>query len=232
MTPLRPAGAWFVLWAKDEEFACSVLEQRFYVEDLDALRAVLRDEDDDESFDPTMFGWELEPDGLRAVVEAFGVGEAFIDLPSVHIDGWHSIRDIPYLSHTNFELFLMLEGRKPFAQFQDVYPGDWLDVWLKPFEPHVAAGRLVQRVIDEPFEKPIRLPNGGTALGSRRVCFTLPGQEWRIDAYLLLWKIAAKTRWNDTLETLEGCLYGYEDWQIDWWLTERRRERAEAQKQD
>ena len=33
----------------------------------------------------------------------------------------------------------------------------------------------------------------------------------------------AKVGWNDTLERLEGMLYGYEDWQNDWWADYRRR---------
>jgi hypothetical protein len=38
--------------------------------------------------------------------------------------------------------------------------------------------------------------------------------------------------WNETFERLEGMLYGYEDWQIDWWiahLRELRRASGDAQ---
>ncbi len=47
----------------------------------------------------------------------------------------------------------------------------------------------------------------------------LKGEEWRIGASKLLYggfgKIGA---WNETLERLEGVLFGYDDWQNDWWM--------------
>ena len=57
-------------------------------------------------------------------------------------------------------------------------------------------------------------------LGTRRVLYALPGEQWRIDAFLLLWKTAEKAGWGEGFERLEGSLLGYEDWQndafIDW----------------
>jgi hypothetical protein len=40
--------------------------------------------------------------------------------------------------------------------------------------------------------------------------------------------VRAKGGWNDTLERLEGMLYGYEDWQNDWWADYRRQLREEG----
>jgi hypothetical protein len=56
----------------------------------------------------------------------------------------------------------------------------------------------------------------GQRIGIRRVLYALPGEEWRIDAYLLLWKTAEKSGWNERFARLEGTLLGYEDWQNDY----------------
>lgn len=61
--------------------------------------------------------------------------------------------DVPYLVHTNFELPLMLESRKPLAVFSDGYPFDWFDAYLAPFEQFVAAGMIVRRVVDTPMPR-------------------------------------------------------------------------------
>jgi hypothetical protein len=47
------------------------------------------------------------------------------------------------------------------------------------------------------------------------VLYALLGEEWRIDAYILLWDVAGKSGWNEGLERLEGRLLGYEVWQCD-----------------
>jgi hypothetical protein len=47
------------------------------------------------------------------------------------------------------------------------------------------------------------------------VLYALPGEEWRIDAYLQLWETFKKTGWTAEMEREEGTLLGYEDWQND-----------------
>ncbi len=40
----------------------------------------------------------------------------------------------------------------------------------------------------------------------------------------LIWAAAPKTGgWNETYERLEGMLFGYEDWQNDWWAEQQKR---------
>jgi hypothetical protein len=131
-----------------------------------------------------------------------------------------SIRLAPYLIHTGFELPLMLDGRKPFAKFSDVYPdpNGWLCELMGRFAPFVAAGEIICRVIDEPWPKPHRTRDGRSLLGVRQVFYTLPGEEWRVDAHQLVYEVGLKTGWNDTFERLEGRLLGYEEWQIAWWI--------------
>ena len=133
---------------------------------------------------------------------------------------------VPYMVHTNFELPLMLEGRKPLAVFGDGYPSDWFDNHLAPFEPFVAAGRIVRRIVDEPM--PHIKERRPDLDGIRHVYFALPGEEWRIDAYLLLMdSCKSGEAWTDVQERLQGSLLGYEDWQNDWWIEHLARQRED-----
>jgi hypothetical protein len=59
--------------------------------------------------------------------------------------------------------------------------------------------------------------------GFRTVYYTRLGEEWRISAWKLIKKAAAKSGWNEHFERMEGMLYGYEDWQNDWWIEHLRR---------
>jgi hypothetical protein len=43
------------------------------------------------------------------------------------------------------------------------------------------------------------------------VFYALPGQEWRIEALILLLKTAEVTGWNEGFERMERSLLGYED---------------------
>ncbi|WP_292420704.1 hypothetical protein [Mesorhizobium sp.] len=119
----------------------------------------------------------------------------------------------------------MLEGRKPLAVFHDAYPAEWLSETLARFDPFVRSGRLVRHVIDTPFTEAehARFPD---FQGWRRAFFSLPGEEWRIDAFLLLSKVFAKTGWNESLERMEGSLLGDEDWQNDWWIERKSKHRT------
>ncbi len=106
------------------------------------------------------------------------------------------------------------------AALSDVYPSlhGLYVIPEREFEPHVAAGRIIERQhIDLP-RKDARVVKGikEQQIGMRRVLYALPGERWRIDAYLLLWKIAEKSGWNEGFERLEGTLLGYEDWQNDY----------------
>jgi hypothetical protein len=214
---------WFVLQAADPVTGCPMLETRFRVSDVAKLRAIVGSSDAE---DPDFrCGYSLEPEQLAEIGRSFGAHFASGD-HEVTLVPWHSIREAPYLIHTEFELALMLDGRKPFAKFSGGYPSDGLDEQLSKFAPFVASGRLVRRDVKTPLEKPGRFPDGRRLEGILEVFFALPGEEWRIDANLLLYEVAGQEKWNDTLERYEGSLLGYEDWQNDWWIDELRRRRA------
>jgi len=112
-------------------------------------------------------------------------------------------------------------------KFSDAYPNEWFEERMNKFTPFVESGRLIRRVVKRPFDRPRGNSDGNRVDGISEVFFALPGEEWRVDAYLLLWQVAAKTKWNYSLERFEGLLLGYEDWQIDWWIEQLRKRRPE-----
>lgn len=216
---LSSAGTqWFVLQAEDPDLLYPFVEARFAVDDLDALRAILSEDARDDGDIGRLY--DLDDEEVLAIEKRFGGGLEAGGRP-VRLVPWHSIRDVPYLVHTGYELPLMLEGRKPFAKFSDGYPCEWLDSILDHFEPFVIEGRIVKRIIKELFATPRRAGNGVIFDGICKAYFALPGQEWRIDAHIHL--LEAGLKWNETLERLEGMLLGYEPWQNDWHFENRVR---------
>jgi hypothetical protein len=105
-------------------------------------------------------------------------------------------------------------------------PGDLRQEAL--FDPHVQSGLLIKRVIEHPFERPIRVRSGRVISGIRRVFFARRGEEWRIDAHLLLWDQLEHGSWNETLERLQGTLLGYTEAQNDWWIARHHHSNASA----
>ena len=61
------------------------------------------------------------------------------------------------------------------------------------------------------------------------VYVALRGEEWRIEAFILLRGVMEKPGWNEALERFEGSLLGHEDWQNDWWIEHKCRGRQEAE---
>jgi len=213
------------LEAIDWDFGCPVLETMLRVTDLEPLRAILAE---DASDDPELRAiYTLASPELHLIDKHYGVSFEPHGR-ECHLARAHSIRDVPYLVHTGYELFLMLEGVKPFAKFAVEYPaepGEFPEEAL--FEPHVRSGRLIKRVMpDEPFPKPITASSGRIFEGVRQVFYTLPGEEWRINAHNLVARQLAYGPWNDTLERLEGSLLGYTDAENDGWIARRRRMRG------
>jgi len=209
----------FVLQAIDAALGCPILEAQFSLETIEPLVAVLGD-DVREVLEGTLRKLDAsELERLSALI-----GFVFpCQYGEVRLVQWHKLRAVPYLIHTEFELALMLEGRKPFAAFGDAYPCDWFEAWMALFDPFVNEGRLIRRVIDCPFASPKCKPSSEMAEGMRQVYIALPGEEWRIDAYIEMRTTGAVSGWTEALERREGELLGYTEWQRDWWATQRRR---------
>lgn len=207
----------FVLQGFDAVTKTVCAECRVQIEDLDQLRGILASEC---AADPYLKGLYagLSPRYMQMIgtlcVPPIVPHDILTALSRPHL----AFDAIPYLIHTNFELPLMLDGRKPLAVFSDVYPSDWFDDFLAPFEPFVASGKILRRIIDTPVPALKRHHPG--LEGMRDVLFALPDQAWRIDAYVE--DILNRTRdWDDDLERRQGFLLGYEDWQNDWWIEQR-----------
>lgn len=212
----------FVLQGFDSVTETVCVEWRVRVSEVDQLRSILTP---DSSDDPDLkYPYsDLSERDMRQIGQlclppivphAIFTG---ITRPNLAFDA------IPYLVHTNFELPLMLEGRKPLAVFGDGYPSDWFDEFLAPFDPFVASGQLARRIIDTPM--PHLKKHRPDLEGVRNVLFALPGEEWRIDAYIEN-IMNQKRNWDDELERLQGSLLGYEDWQNDWWIEQRIKRRG------
>jgi hypothetical protein len=215
---MNPKPRRFVLQALDPDHGSPVLEAAFFVSEVEDLRALLADAGEDPALER---GYFLDAAELAAINQRFGV--AFDPGGrEVLLEPWHSIRDVPYLIHTGYELPLLLEGRKQLARFKEAYPPDqhWTE---EKFDRHVAEGTLHKEVTVEPFEKLIHLKDGQVVEGTRTVYYTRKGEEWRIPASKLVWAAAAKSKWSFDFERMEGTLFGYEEWQNDWWIEHLRK---------
>jgi hypothetical protein len=205
----------FILGAFDRDQWCSVMQTLFCVDEIVALRSVLGQQARD---DPELqHQYVLDEHELAAVVTRFNVGFDPGQLAGKELDIFlfrpTPLSGTPYLVHTGYELPLLLDGRKKLARMTHPYPPmtfegeDRFDHW-------VSQGLLHKEVVVEPFDSPAK-----KWVGHRYVYYTPKGEEWRIPASKLIWGRFGKTgSWNATLERLEGVLFGYEDWQNDWWL--------------
>jgi hypothetical protein len=208
----------FVLQALDPDHGSPVLEVLFSASEVEDLRTLLADAANDPALER---GYYLDAAELTAINERFGI--AFDpDGREVLLAPWQSIRHVPYLIHTGYELPLLLEGRKQLAYFSEGYPPGhhWNE---EKFDRYVAEGALHKKVVIEPFEKPVRRMDGTVFEGLRTVYYTRKGEEWRIPAMKLVWDAAAKSGWSPDFERLQGMLFGYEDWQNDWWINDLRK---------
>jgi hypothetical protein len=209
----------FILQALDPDHGSPVLEALFLVDKLDDLRGLLGSSADD---DPELVGgYDLDAADLTAIANMFGVRFEPGGCKTC-LRAWNSSREIPYLVHTGYELPLLLEGRKLLARFSDAYPPH-SHFGEERFDRYVAQGLLHKEVGNEPFAKITHLKDGRVIEGIRTVYYTPHGEEWRIRASKLIWAAALKSRWNDDFERLEGMLFGYEEWQNDWWIEQHRK---------
>jgi hypothetical protein len=208
----------FVLQAIDSDHGSPVFEACFGVGSLDELRTILDDAGDDPELERSYI---LDPTQLAAINARFGTSFD-PEGREVWLTPWHSVRNVPYLVHTGYELPLLLEGKKQLARFHEVYPPHH-HFCEEKFDRYVTEGVLHKEVAVEPFERPKKLWDGRLIDGARIVYYTRKGEEWRIPATELLWAAIVKSGWSFDFERLEGMLYGYEDWQNEWWIANLRK---------
>ena len=208
--------AHFILSAFDKQQWCPVLQARFSIDDVERLRPVLGEQAKE---DPQLHNqYIIDRDGLAHIVERFGVSfdaeRIECKEPEIFLFRIRQLSHLPYLVHTGYELPLLIDGRKKLARFSEVYPPSTFEGEDR-FDQWVAKGFLHKEEFLEPFDHASR--KGW--LGQRTVYYTPKGEEWRVAASRLIWGEFGKTRpWDETLERLEGLLFGYEDWQNDRWI--------------
>jgi hypothetical protein len=211
----------FILQAYHPEYACPAFATMFVVEQIEELQALLGpDAQDDPQLDQKLY--HLDAADIEAIRQRFNVVFEAGEREVVLFKADERAKDYPYLAHTGYELALMLDGRKKLANMYFEYPPH-RHPDEDQFDRFVAEGFLHKEVDVEPFEKRIRSAAGNVFDGVRTAYYTPKGEEWRIQAFRLIREAQRKGGWNDTLERLEGMLYGYEDWQNDWWAEHRRR---------
>jgi len=138
----------------------------------------------------------------------------FVDLWS-----WSEADGLPYRVHTNIELPLMLERKKPLSMFTEMYPTPDGSSTIPEhlFDPHVESSLFSKLEYYEP------MPHLAPAYYAMRVVlYALCGEEWRLSAYAMVRNLAAKVGWEDNLIRLEGTLLGYAEWQNDVYIESPR----------
>ena len=173
----------FILEAFDRTFWCAIAQAPLQVADIEVLRAVLGLAADE---DPKLEQiYPLDDEEITAIVSLFGTFDprqiSDADLVAT-ISRWSGLYEIPYLVHTNYELPLLLDGRKKLAHMYGTYPPaafygeDRFDHW-------VAEGALHREEVLEPFEMPIGDFQGGapstTPPGVRSGAFPLMSSSGR-----------------------------------------------------
>jgi hypothetical protein len=216
MAPMPDTSNRFFLEMFDCTLWCPTAQAPFHVRDVDALRSILGLAADQ---DPTLEdNYLLNDEHIAAIVSTFDTFDprqfdANADL-AIWLSRSPGLIEAPYLVHTRYELPLLLDDRKKLARFMYAYPREEAFDGEEAFDRWVANGVLHKEVVDEPFEEPI-----GDVQRARTVYYTPKGEEWRVPALKLINKASDKSGgWNEHFERLEGMLFGYEDWQNDWWI--------------
>lgn len=111
---------------------------------------------------------------------------------------------LSYKIHTNRELHLMLNGVKPLSVFVDFHPGDSCDIPEELFDPLVKKGKFhtQQFIVESENDEKTVL---------RYVHYSMPDENWRMDAYMKLIGEIRKKGASPDLERQEGSLLGYTD---------------------
>jgi hypothetical protein len=202
----------YKLQAIDRSICSIIHEVGFDVEDLDELCVLAKLDSKQLKSNST---YDLNMDSVEILVKRF---ELIFDARSnVVLSPWQAIDDLPYQVHTGRELAMMLAGKKPLASFLEIYPNIESEISFVPeqaFQPFVDSGRIVMRQHYSP-PNPYAKSEKRKRMGWRRVLYALSGQQWRIDAYLLLLETVERSGWSEGLQRMEGKLLGYEDWQND-----------------
>ncbi|SOY63943.1 conserved hypothetical protein [Cupriavidus taiwanensis] len=208
MTPEDQRGAaeidgvtTLVAEAYDRETDSIESVHRFHARDITGLCRAL----EIETFESGA-SYELNRTDIETLNNDYGV--------SIHHAGRVMLRmrskvdEYPYLLHTNRELLLMHQGRKPLSVFAEDAPSTGSTSTLSSEAKFDAqAGRFVKYEYAESVD--------GGLHRVRRIFYALPDEVWRIRAYILLLKTSKRSGWNEGFERMEGSLLGYSEQEND-----------------
>ena len=110
----------------------------------------------------------------------------------------------------------MLDGKKHLAVFNDALFNGAVSETIIPeqaFAPYVRQGTIIRFARERKSDGHI----------IRHVCFTLPGHEWRADAFFWMHNecIAGRRPFDDAYEFFVGRLLGYEESDIRHFIEHR-----------
>jgi hypothetical protein len=192
----------FVIEFIGTSVGCISDEVAFETDDVVGLCSIL--DLDGSDLSPSL-SYHLDPPDVDKIKTRFGIVEETPNTLAL-LRTWHELDERPYKIHTNRELVMMLSGEKPFSAFSEwcaakperEYPE-------KYFDPYVKSGLFVKKVFF----------SGEGKRKAKHVLYAKVGEEWRIEAHMLLMATATKEGWNRGFERMEGSLLGYTDWQND-----------------
>jgi hypothetical protein len=155
--PRSPTTDVFILSAFDRDQWCPILQTRFRVDDLEALRLILGEQATDDL--ELRHQYLLDDDELSAVIGRFAVlfdpTKLPFESPDIFLSRQQRTSEAPYLIHTGYELPLLLDGRKKLARMSHEYPPDAFEGEDR-FDHWVSDGVLSKTEVSDPFDKPIK----------------------------------------------------------------------------
>jgi hypothetical protein len=163
----------------------------------------------------------LEEGGVQTIKSFLSIDQAQLtelSLSNKHgeisfaVQVWNPSAQLPFRVHTNRELILMLENKKPFSVFVGRIPPDtsFEEIPEHLFDPHVASGAFCKQELREECPDPVH-----DVQGHRIVLYARAEERWRIRAYSMVRHLGNRIGWSEPLTRLEGTLLGYSDWQND-----------------
>jgi len=183
--PAKVPSNYFILNVYDRDLLCPIAQTRFHVADVEALGAIVGKDDANDA--ELNYVYRLDDNQLDEVVARFGVRFDRSEFESSDVD-FYLEREVlrkepPYLVHTNYELLLLLDGRKKLARMGHLCPPMTFEGEHR-FDHWVAEGILHREVFVEPFDAPSKKD----FVGMRTVYYT---PKWRIPANRLIWQVGA-----------------------------------------
>ncbi len=111
---------------------------------------------------------------------------------------WHSLREVPYLVHTNYELPLLLEGRKQLPRTCASVIRRIAITESEYFDRYVREGLLYKEVSFEPFNSPEQLSDGSVIEATAGpLIIPARARNGASQAWKLISAASRKSGWND-----------------------------------